>query len=322
MAELGAFDELPVFQIMKAAYRPATRKPGGQAAPDRNDVQGRLADMNAAGVDMQIVGLGAPQPYFTAPEKAVSACHLANDLSKELMEAYPERFSAFGAIPLPHPEEAAAEVVRCLDELGFAGIGLGCSAAGIPLDHPRFDPVWATLDAHEAVVFLHPGVGIDGIVGGSEYHLAPDFVSPAEIAVATSRLVVSGLTGRYSNVKLLLATTGGSLPFFARRFDRGLRQDDSRLHNDLGGFIAHLRSFHYDTSVLEEPRVLRAGVDVFGSSQIMLGSDYARAGVTSAGAVSYVADADFLSDDEKRAMLDENAARLFGSRLLSGHGFT
>lgn len=315
MEELGAFDEIPVFQIMKALYRPATRKPGAQPARNRDDIAGRLADMDAAAVDMQILSLGAAQPYFLDPDKAVAASRLANDLSGQLIDKYPDRFSAFGAIPLPHVEDAVDEVVRCLDAMAFAGVGLGCSAAGIPLDDPRFDAVWAALDARSAVVFLHPGVGIHGIVGSGEHHLAPDFVSPAELAVAAARLVVSGLTLRYPNVHFLLATTGGGLPFFARRFDRGLRQDDSHRYDDLGGFLPHLREFHYDTSVLEEPLVLQTAAELFGTDQIMLGSDFSRPGVTSAAAVAYVTEADFLSGEQKRSILDGNAATLFAKRL-------
>lgn len=63
MEELGAFDEIAVLRIMKALYRPKTRKPGGQPARNRDDIEGRLADMDAAGVDMQILSGGRPAQF-------------------------------------------------------------------------------------------------------------------------------------------------------------------------------------------------------------------------------------------------------------------
>lgn len=315
MAELGAFEELPIFRLMKALYRPGSGKPGGERPPSRDDVAGRIADMDAASIDVQVVSLGAAQPYFADSAKAITGARAANDLCGALMAAHPTRFSAFGAVPLPHTSAAIDEAVRCLDELSFAGIALGCSAGGLPIDDSRFDSLWAELNARRAAVYIHPGAAIDGIVGCTEFHLAPDFVSPAEMAVAAARLVVSGHLERYPDVEIILATTGGSLPFFARRFDRGLRQDDALRYAELGGFMPHLAGFHYDTSVLEEPLVLQAALEMVGPERLLLGSDYARPGVTSAAAVAYIEEAKGLDDDERAAILGLNAVRVLGARL-------
>ncbi|MGN6220884.1 MAG: amidohydrolase family protein [Microbacterium sp.] len=315
MAELGAFEELPVFRIMKALYRPGSGKPGGERPPSRDDVEGRIADMDAAAIDIQIVSLGAAQPYFSEEAKAVEGASLANDLFHRLMTSHPTRFSAFGALPLPHVRPAIAEIARCLDDLGFAGLSMGCSAGGVPIDDPVFDDLWLELDARHAPVYIHPGAAIDGVVGCTEFHLAPDFVSPAEMGVAAARLVIGGHLERFPNVDIILATTGGSLPFFARRFDRGLRQDDAVRYEELGGFLTHLDKFHYDTSVLEEPLVLETALGLVGAARLMLGSDYARPGVTSRAAVDYVEAVSGLTDQQRRDILGSNALRVLGSRL-------
>lgn len=48
--------------------------------------------------------------------------------------------------------------------------------------------------------------------GSAEYHLAPDFCSPTETALALCRLVVSKVTTRYPNVPIVAAAMGGALP--------------------------------------------------------------------------------------------------------------
>jgi predicted TIM-barrel fold metal-dependent hydrolase len=317
MAEWGAFEEIPVFQMLKSLYRPATRPDGAQAGPGRDDIAGRVRDMDEGGVDLQVLSLGAAQPYFRDPERSVAASVLANDLTRRLLDSQPTRFLALATLPLPFIEESVEELRRRLDEPGFVGVCLGCSAAGIPLDDPHFEPLWRELDRRRAVVLLHPGAAIHGIVGATDFHIAPDFVSPAEIAVAAVRLVVSGILTRFPDVSIVLATTGGSLPFFAARFDRGLRQHDMHRYNELGGVLTHLRRFYFDTSVLEEPLVLSTAVERFGADRILLGSDYARPGVTSAGAVSYISDSAALTAEQKHLVLNVNAQRLFASHL--GH---
>lgn len=316
MADLGAFDELAIFRMMKALYRPREAAGAGERPPNRDDVAGRITDMDAASVDVQIVSLGAAQPYLRDAAKATDGARFANDLFRTLMDAHPTRFSAFGALPLPHVDAAVDEATRCLDRLGFAGVAIGCSAAGHPIDGPDFDPLWSALNDRSAAVYIHPGAAIDGIVGGTEFHLAPDFVSPAEIAVAASRLVIAGHLDRYPNVKVILATTGGSLPFFARRFDRGFRQDDAERYQRLGGFMPHLSKFFYDTSVLEEPLVLSTALGIVSPERLMMGSDYARPGVTSAAAVAYVMAATELDAVDRAGILGLNALRVLGPRLV------
>lgn len=314
--ELGAYDEIPVFGLVPPPDL-SMSVPECDAL-EREMIETRLTDMDAGGVDVQVLSLGL-QPYFANVEKCVIAIGFINDLYKSLMKAHPGRFTAFGSVPLPHVPEAIDEIARCLDVLGLAGISLGCSAQGILLDDPLFEPIWAELDARNAVVYLHPGAGIvDSIPGCMDYHLAADFVSPAEVAITASRLVVTGLMRRYSNVSIILATLGGTLPFLSHRYDRGLSQEHPELHQNLGGFTEHLRRFHYDTSVIEEPAALRLATERFGADRILLGSDYSRRGVTTQRAVEYVMSAPFLSPADKHAILDANAYDLLRPTLPAG----
>ncbi|MGP2442464.1 LLM class flavin-dependent oxidoreductase [Streptomyces sp. JW3] len=145
----------------------------------KEDHSRRLAGLDEAGIDQQILGTCAIQPYWPDAAAAAEGARVANDLYAQMCAQVP-RFHAFGAVPLPHTDAAATEAVRCLDELGFAGIGLGCSADGVTLDDPSLDAFWSALDERSAVVYLHPGVRNDLALGVSEYPmlLGPVFGSP------------------------------------------------------------------------------------------------------------------------------------------------
>src|SRR5262245_12638392 len=90
------------------------------ARPMRNDdlagIAVRLAQMDEAGVRMQVLSPAASPPYADKEVDAVEAARLINDRYAELARAYPGRFAAFVSLPLPHIDSALAEMARGLDE--------------------------------------------------------------------------------------------------------------------------------------------------------------------------------------------------------------
>lgn len=313
---IGAIRDMPILKILGHLWLPSLSKdPDAPAARARASgpeaLAQRVADMDAAGVDIQVLSIGAPQPYVSDAGDGAHLAALLNDSYRAVVDQYPARFRAFGCLPLPHVGASLAEAKRILDDPAFAGVALGGSALRTPLDDERFAPLWRFLNEREAVVYIHPGVGIDGVAGCLDYHLAPDYVSPAEMAVAGSRLIASGNTGRYPDVRIVIATLGGLIPFLARRFDRGLLQDAPEAHAALGGdVLPHFRKFWYDTSVVEEPAALRAAKEAYGADRLVLGTDYARPGVSSLPAIRYVSESPYLTEEEKRFILDVSGARV------------
>ncbi|MFJ4840652.1 amidohydrolase family protein [Streptomyces sp. NPDC088746] len=238
------------------------------------DQSRRIADLDRAGVDQQVLGLGAVQPYWPDRRAAVDGARFANDLYARIVADHGGRLRAFGAVPLPHTEDAVAEAIRCLDDLLFAGIGLGCSADGVPLDAPRFDPFWAELDARSAVVHLHPGVANNLGVGVAEYPmlLGPVFGSPAEEAIAVTRLALAGVMTRFPRVRLLIGGMGGNLLVarskLAESLERGAQHGDRFEASEV---LSALDGLWFDTSSIDPVLTLAArradAIDrlVFGS---------------------------------------------------------
>jgi predicted TIM-barrel fold metal-dependent hydrolase len=286
------------------------RVPRGGSLPDP-DMDHRIATLDEAGIDLQVLSVGATHPYFAPADIAREGARIANDLYREVMDAHPGRFTAFGCLPLPHVGAALDEVARCLDDLGFAGINLGCSVLGEPIDAPAFEPLWAELDRRAAVVYFHPGVENAAGVGSRDFHLDADFGSPAELAIAACRLIATGVTTRHRNVRILLATLGGSLPFLARRFDEGFRRFYPERYEELGGVLVQLRRFWYDTSVCEEPLALLCAREAFGADRLVLGSDAPRIRPPQP-AVEYLEDSEYLTADEASAILDRAGAEQLG----------
>src|SRR5207247_11148687 len=133
----------------------------------------------------------------------VSLARFANDLYHDLVKQDPGHFAAFGTVPLPHVDAAIEELGRCIETLGMLGINIGCSVNGQPLEAPEFEPFFAELNRRSCVLFLHPiGIGAGAMTDafGMNWMVGGCF----EDTSTSIRLVMSGLTARYPNVKIVV----------------------------------------------------------------------------------------------------------------------
>ncbi len=278
-----------------------------------------IAGQEQAGVAVQILSTGPHSPYFQ-DEAAADACAVEiNDSYHQAVASSGGRLAAFGSVPLPHVALATREACRCLDELGFAGIHLGCSTLGRTLDDPGFEPFWEQLNLRAAIIFVHPGgilLGTEpGLAGMSDPLLAVTIGSAAELAGTTLRLI--GLRTRFPRLRFILGLLGGVLPLLYERINHFAPV----LGKDLLGRYStrplrdELREFYYDTTLDDDVQVLRKAREVYGCDRLIFGSD--------APAKSPAKNAAFLqsaafSDAEMNAILSETAAELFRERLRPG----
>ena len=118
--------------------------------------KGRIADMDAAGIDLQVMSLtNAGLDKLDSPT-ATSLARDANDKLADAVRAYPQRFAGFAALDLQQPEKAAAELERCVRKLGFKGTLIHGTTKGVFLDDARFTPLFEAAQALDVPVYLHP----------------------------------------------------------------------------------------------------------------------------------------------------------------------
>ncbi len=259
------------------AYRRLRPQGGGDMAPTgspggRVTLEERVDMLKEAGIDLQVLCVGANQPYFPKAEDAIAGARFVNDLYADVCKGHAGRFAAFAATPLPHVDAAIEEVGRCMDSLGMLGVNTGTSVAGRPLDDPEFAPFFTELNRRGAVLFLHPqGIGAPMT---DAYGLAWMVGGCFEDTVTSLRLVMSGLTTRYPNVRIIVPHLGGTLPFLIQRID------DAAWRQTLAGDrpavtkpSEAVRSLYWDT-VNGSGAALRCACEAFGSEHIMLGTDF------------------------------------------------
>jgi gamma-resorcylate decarboxylase len=123
----------------------------------------RLADMDANGIELAILGLNSPGlQAILDPVEASNVARRANDILAGEIARSPGRFAGFAGLPMRDPEAAALELIRCVTELGFKGALVNCFTqrhvkdSAVYYDLPEFRPFWATVAELDVPFYLHP----------------------------------------------------------------------------------------------------------------------------------------------------------------------
>lgn len=233
----------------------------------------RLADMDAAGVAVQVV---SPVPVtFCHDAPSAGAAVLAraqNDFLAALVAQRPGRLRALGSVPLQDPARAIAELRRCVTELGFLGAEIGTRVGDRELGDTSFDPFFDAAAELGAVIFIHPAdttldrrLAALGIAFGAGM--------PTETGIAAAGLLASGaLLRRRPGTRLCLAHGGGTLPWLLPRLDRGeLIKDPDTPATRLPSALA--RTLYSDSLTYDVDSLLLA-THRYGTSHVVLGTDY------------------------------------------------
>jgi len=164
--------------------------PTAAAALAGQDIAERLAPLDQLGIGTQVLSVSQAQPYLPDSDAAAEAAKVANEEYIALCDAHRGRFLTFAALPLPHVDQALAEIGRVAAIGPVVGFTMGCSVVGRQLDDKLFEPVFAELDRRGALLFLHP-VGQESTPWLAGHNLAWLVGAPFEDTAAALRLVLS-----------------------------------------------------------------------------------------------------------------------------------
>ena len=314
--EANALAEGHPRETADAAAERATFTPASTAAnqaqimrvwPQLTSVERRLADLDAIGVDMQVVGPMPMHRYWAEPDLAAKLTMTINEAVAAHCAEGEERLLGLGTIPLQHPALAVRELERAVSGLGLKGVSVSTNVDGRELADAAFDPVWEAAASLGAVVFIHPwGCSLGPRLGAN--FLGNTFGQPTETALALSHLIFGGTLDRYPDLKLLAAHGGGFLPTYIGRSDHAWAQ-----RTDARGCAqppsSYLRRMWYDALVYTS-QALRHLIEVVGADKVVLGTDYPfDMGVSDPVGRATAAG---LPAADLTAILSGNAAALFG----------
>lgn len=237
------------------------------------DTRQRLAEMAEEGVERQVL---SPMPellsYWFNLEDALAFGRHINATIAGLVAEAPNRFFGLGMVPLQDPERAAKEVSVLKQEFGLLGVEVGSNINGIAMGDRRFDPFFAALQEEDMCLFVHA-------LRPNKDRLYPiplmeSLVAfPNENSVAVISFLANGVLERFPRLRIAFSHGGGAFPITLPRLQHGWEVSQALRDAMPRSPVEQARSFWYDTLVYSE-RAIGYLLDVYGISQLMMGSDY------------------------------------------------
>jgi aminocarboxymuconate-semialdehyde decarboxylase len=282
------------------------------AGPRLTRVEQRLADMDAMGVDVQLLSPSPTQYYYWAePELAQQIVRQQNEAIAAMCAQHPTRFVGLGTLALQHPQLAVEQLKHAVKVLGLKGVEISTSVNGQELDDPSLRPFWACAEALGALVFIHPFGTTLGARTATHY-LVNTIGQPLETTIALSRLIFGGVLDAHPSLKILAAHGGGYLPTYVGRSDHAHAVRPEAAADTQRKPSEHLKRIWFD-SVVYDTMALRHLIERVGVSQVVVGTDYPF----DMGHYDMFALIDAtpgLTEEERTAILGGNAAQLVGWR--------
>jgi len=242
--------------------------------------EGRIVQMDAAGIDMQVVSLTAPGVEQLEAAEAVALARDTNDALAEAVAKRPTRLSGFAALPIAAPDQAAKELERRFSDQAFAGALINGHQRGRYLDDKFFWPVLEAAESLGAPIYLHPTRPpkpvIEASFGGfaplvTEMLAGPGFGWHIETAVHVLRMVMGGVFDRFPKLQIVIGHMGEGLPFFMQRVDR-MPVELTQLKRPVSAYL--LDNLHYTFAGFNFPPTFLDLLLEVGVSRIMFSADY------------------------------------------------
>lgn len=274
----------------------------------------RIAEMDAAGIDMQVLSHAQPAVQHLPADRAPAMARVVNDRLAAFVAARPDRFAALGTIPTSAPQAAADELERSVRELGFRGAMIHGLSTGEFLDLPKYRPIFARAEALGVPIYLHPAVPHPDVLRAYYADYEHDYRMiiraawgfTVECATQAIRLVLSGVFDEHPRLQIVLGHLGESLPFLLWRIQHTLSRPGQK-QVDFRRVFAH--NFHVTTSGFFSTPALRCVMDEIGVERIMFAVDWPFVG-NEAG-VAWLRDMPVTEADRTR-IASGNARALFG----------
>lgn len=276
----------------------------------------RIADMDDAGIAMQVLSLTAPGVQVFEAEEAVALARSSNELLADAIRRYPARFAGLAAVAPQNPAEAAKELERGVRRLGLKGAIVNSHTRGEYLDAQKFWPIFEAAEALGVPIYLHPTSlppamvqpflerGLDGAIYGFA----------AETGLHILRIILAGVFDRFPRLQMVMGHLGEGLPFWLFRIDfmhRAMVKAEryasvKKLNRQPSDYLRD--NFHVTTSGMAwEPAILYAQC-VLGADRVLYAMDYPYQFVPEEVQVT---DGLPISGEDKHKLYQLNAERVF-----------
>lgn len=274
--------------------------------------EGRLREMDSAGIDLQVISHTQPGVQQLEPAESRALARAANDRLHDAADRNPERFAGFATLPTIDPEAAADELERTVTRLGFKGAMIHGRTREEFHDLPKFWPIYERAQRLDVPIYIHPGPPHPAMVKAYYDDYLSDFPSlntaswgfTIDTATQVVRLILSGVFEAYPELKIIIGHMGEAIPYLVDRVEESINRPGGKGLRFKELFARHFwitTSGHFST-----PALLCALLEL-GIDRILFSVDWPY--VDNLPGMKWMQTLP-LSDEDKAKMLNGNARRL------------
>lgn len=290
---------------------------GAKIAEQLKDIgDKRVAEMDAAGIDMQVLSLNSPGVEQADAAEQIAIATESNDFLAEAVKKHPTRFAAFAALAIAAPDKAAEELERRVRKQGFKGTLINGHTRGRYLDDKFFWPILERIEALNVPLYLHPTISpkpvVDALYGGFSPAVTATLAGGGwgwhiETAVHLIRMILGGVFDKYPKLQVVIGHLGEGIPFMLPRLNKNLPTEMTKLARPLGAYLRE--NVHYTFGGFNFPATFLDLLLEVGVERIMFSVDYPYGSMAEARAFLQQLP---VTEADRERIAHGNAEKLFG----------
>ncbi|KAM5351423.1 hypothetical protein ACJ41O_004146 [Fusarium nematophilum] len=278
--------EAEVKALEEAAQDSDAKPPGRPLTSHYASLAQKVHFMDTHKIDISVISLANPWLDFLDPAESGDVAKSVNEEFSSMCDQHPGRLFFFGTLPLTATLGTIVSSIEHLRQLKYCrGVILGTSGLGKGLDDPDLLPIFEALAQARLTIFLHPHYGLPNDVWGprasAEYgHVLPLALGfPMETTIAVTRMYLAGIFDKVPELRMILAHSGGTLPFLAGRIESCIMHDgqlvrEGKVTKDRRTVWQVLKEQVYLDAVVYSEVGLKAAIQASGADRLMFGTDH------------------------------------------------
>lgn len=243
------------------------------------DAERRIEEMDASGVDAEVV---SPMPpllkYTLPPADGLSLARHINDYAAGLADHSSGRIHALGMVPMQDPDASTAELAA-IKAAGLSGVEIASNIGGHSIGDERFLAFFQEAERLDLPVFVHAmPAPIDRLPASG----TGTFVVGIEGTYSAASMILGGTAEKCPNLRINFSHAAGGLAmtlpraayFWGGSWNEEPRNLDRAVIPDDGPSpLEYARRFYYDSMVFDR-RTIRYLIDLLGADRLLVGSDF------------------------------------------------